>query len=107
MSINFSTNSLELQREYKKVLDGDQIDWALFVLKGADLALDSSGTGGLSELQDEWEGSKIQFAFVRVMDPGSNLPKFVLISYCGEGVPTSRKGLFNVTVNEVFPRVSS
>jgi drebrin-like protein len=51
--------------------------------------------------RDEFEGSKIQYAFCRVLEPNSKLPKFILISWCGDGVPTSRKGLFNVHVNEV------
>jgi hypothetical protein len=37
--------------------------------------------GGLEELEEEFEGSKIQYAFARVIDPNSKLPKFVFISW--------------------------
>jgi hypothetical protein len=57
--------------------------------------------GGLEEIYDEFEGSKIQYGFCRVVEPGSGLPKYVLICWCGEGVPVGKKGLFNVHVNDV------
>ena len=37
----------------------------------------------------------MQYAFARVTDPNSSLPKFVQINWCGEGVPEARKGLFH------------
>ena len=103
MSLNFSTNSAEIQAEFKKVMDGNSLqNWVIYgYSQGNDLKVAGSGDGGLEELKDEFEGSKIQYAFCRVLEPVSNLPKFVLISWCGDGVPTSRKGLFNVHVNEV------
>ncbi|KAI8901258.1 hypothetical protein BC833DRAFT_578565 [Globomyces pollinis-pini] len=60
-----------------------------------------TGDGGLEELQEEFEGGKIQYAFARVVEPISQLPKFILISWCGEGVPVGKKGLFNYHVNDV------
>ena len=59
-----------------------------------------TGDGGLEELIDEFNSSKIQYAFVRVIEPISGLPKVVLIAWCGEGVPVQRKGLFNSHVND-------
>lgn len=50
--------------------------------------------GDLTELIDEFSDGRIQFAFVRVKDPNTTLPKFVLIAWCGEGVPERTKGYF-------------
>lgn len=36
----------------------------------------------------------MQFAFVKVRDPNTGLPKNVLIAWCGEGVPERTKGYF-------------
>lgn len=62
--------------------------------------------GEIEELIEEFNDGKVQFAFVKVKDPNSGLPKFVLIAWvisqtpiivwitsltswgkCGEGVP--------------------
>ncbi|KAL8703510.1 MAG: hypothetical protein Q9201_003320 [Fulgogasparrea decipioides] len=50
--------------------------------------------GDLADLIDEFSDGKIQFAFVRVKDPNTTLPKFVLVAWCGEGVPERTKGYF-------------
>lgn len=50
--------------------------------------------GDLTDLIDEFSDGRIQFAFVRVKDPNTTLPKFVLIAWCGEGVPERTKGYF-------------
>ncbi|KAK4048998.1 actin binding protein [Microbotryomycetes sp. JL201] len=74
-------------------------DYALYTLVTAgassnELKLVDSGSGGLDELEDQFADGKVMWAFVRVKDPGSGLPKFVLINWLGEGVPESKKGLF-------------
>ncbi|KAL8683019.1 MAG: hypothetical protein Q9186_001014 [Xanthomendoza sp. 1 TL-2023] len=51
--------------------------------------------GDLAELIDEFSDGRVQFAFVRVKDPNTTLPKFVLIAWCGEGVPERTKGYFS------------
>ncbi|KIK69805.1 hypothetical protein GYMLUDRAFT_143745, partial [Collybiopsis luxurians FD-317 M1] len=77
------------------------IDWAIYTTSfspapsgPSSLKVQSTGSGGLSELEDEFYDGRIQYAFARVTDPGSQLPKFVLINWCGDGVPESKKGLF-------------
>jgi len=37
--------------------------------------------GGLEELEDEFNDGKIQYAFVRIIDPNTELPKLVLIGW--------------------------
>ena len=50
--------------------------------------------GELADLLDEFSEGKVQFAFVKVIDPNTGLPKNVLIAWCGEGVPERTKGSF-------------
>ena len=50
--------------------------------------------GDLVDLIDEFSDGRIQFAFVKVRDPNTSLPKYVLIAWCGEGVPERTKGYF-------------
>lgn len=37
--------------------------------------------GGISELVDELNGSKVMYAYCKVMDPNTSLPKYVLINW--------------------------
>lgn len=46
-----------------------------------DLKLVSKGNGGLDELADQLDESKILYAFARVVDPNTGLTKFVLINW--------------------------
>lgn len=57
--------------------------------------------GDLADLIDEFSDGRIQFAFVKVNDPNTSLPKFVLIAWCGEGVPERTKGYFTSHVATV------
>lgn len=43
---------------------------------------------------EDFNEGRIQFAFVKVKDPNSGLPKSVLIAWCGGGVPERTKGYF-------------
>lgn len=61
--------------------------------------------GELIDLIDEFSDGRIQFAFVKVKDPNTTLPKSVLIGWCGEGVPERTKGYFTshmATVSKVL-----
>jgi hypothetical protein len=50
--------------------------------------------GELEDLIEEFSEGRVQFAYVKVIDPNSGLPKNVLIGWCGEGVPERTKGYF-------------
>ena len=69
-------------------------DWALFGYEGQTNTLKLQGTGedGLIELTEDFNPSKVQYAFLKVEDPKTSLPKFVLINWQGETVPGARKG---------------
>lgn len=46
------------------------------------------------DLIDDFSDGRIQFAYVKVKDPNTGLPKNALIAWCGEGVPERTKGYF-------------
>lgn len=98
-AISFQTG---VKDSMQQILSNAGDDWAIYGYAGQtmELKLQCSGTG-LAELADEFSDGQIQYSFCRVIDPLSSLFKFVLISWCGEGVPTSRKGVFNSHVGAV------
>ncbi|KAH6578591.1 hypothetical protein BASA60_003557 [Batrachochytrium salamandrivorans] len=103
--VNLSTHSAEIAAAYQSVLSAqDACNWAIFSYdKGSnDLKLFGSGDGGLDELRDEFEEGKIQYAFAKVIEPISELPKYVLVAWCGDGVPVGKKGLFHYHVNDII-----
>ncbi|XP_049749916.1 drebrin-like protein isoform X2 [Elephas maximus indicus] len=95
MAVNLSRNGPALQEAYVRVVDEKSpTDWALFTYEGNsnDIRVAGTGEGGLEELVEELNSGKVMYAFCRVKDPNSGLPKFVLINWTGEGVNDVRKG---------------
>ncbi|KAL8712422.1 MAG: hypothetical protein Q9220_003270 [cf. Caloplaca sp. 1 TL-2023] len=129
-TLNTSTNGPSISKSYQSVINGPapaatasktatQGQWAIFSVsapltnafqpdaggKESVLKVESTGDGDLSELIEEFSDGRIQFAFVRVQDPNTTLPKFVLVAWCGEGVPERTKGYFTshlATVSRVL-----
>ncbi|XP_072227871.1 drebrin-like protein B [Leuresthes tenuis] len=96
MAVNLSKNGAALMAAYKEVVDSkSDTNWALFTYEGngSDIRLVETGVGGLEELVEELNSGKVMYAFCRVQDPNSGLPKYVLINWTGEGVKDSRKGI--------------
>ncbi|KAL2122626.1 hypothetical protein VTJ04DRAFT_3081 [Mycothermus thermophilus] len=114
-SLNLSINGPSIRSSYQGVINGPAVSsssptaarWALFTVqapllsafqntgaKESILKVESTGDGELSELVDEFNDGRIQFAFVRVKDPNTGLPKNILIAWCGGGVPERTKGYF-------------
>ncbi|KAL1838661.1 hypothetical protein VTJ49DRAFT_2440 [Mycothermus thermophilus] len=114
-SLNLSINGPSIRSSYQGVINGPALPstspttarWALFTVqapllsafqntgaKESILKVESTGDGELSELVDEFNDGRIQFAFVRVKDPNTGLPKNILIAWCGGGVPERTKGYF-------------
>ena len=54
----------------------------------------AAAEGELVDLIDEFSDGRVQFAYAKVKDPNTTLPKSVLIAWCGEGVPERTKGYF-------------
>ncbi|KAL7276374.1 actin binding protein [Rhizina undulata] len=69
--------------------------------KASTLNVHSTGEGELENLLEEFNDGKVQFAFVKVKDTNTGLAKFVLIAWCGEGVPERVRGYFTGYLNTV------
>ncbi|XP_053125021.1 drebrin-like protein isoform X2 [Hemicordylus capensis] len=95
MALNLSRNGPALQEAYGRVVSSaSPTDWALFTYEGNsnDLRVACTGDGGLEEMVEELSSGKVMYAFCRVKDPNSGLPKYVLVNWTGEGVNDVRKG---------------
>ncbi|ROT37401.1 hypothetical protein SODALDRAFT_195730 [Sodiomyces alkalinus F11] len=114
-SLNLSINGPSIKSSYQAVIHGPapssssptHAQWALFSVqaplanafqdtgsKESILKVQTTGEGELSDLIEDFNEGRIQFAFVKVKDPNSGLPKFALIAWCGGGVPERTKGYF-------------
>ncbi|KXJ91753.1 hypothetical protein Micbo1qcDRAFT_188456 [Microdochium bolleyi] len=122
-SLNLSANGPSIKSSYQAVVSSGAFpagssstyaQWALFAVqsplasafqdssnKESLLKVQSTGEGELVELIEDFNEGRIQFAFVKVKDPNSGLPKFALIAWCGGGVPERTKGYFTSHVNAV------
>ncbi|CAK7265796.1 actin binding protein [Sporothrix epigloea] len=114
-SLNLSINGPSIRSSYESVIKAPSspsnsptdVRWALYSVqaplvnafqdsgnKESVLKVDGTGSGEFDELIEDFSEGRIQFAFVRVKDPNSGLPKNVLIAWCGGGVPERTKGYF-------------
>ncbi|GJN72887.1 hypothetical protein PLIIFM63780_006953 [Purpureocillium lilacinum] len=114
-SLNLSINGPSIKSSYAGVVNGQPpasgsptyAQWALFSVqaplvsafqdsaaKESILKVESTGDGELADLIEDFNEGRIQFAFVKVKDPNTALPKNVLIAWCGGGVPERTKGYF-------------
>jgi hypothetical protein len=96
MSVDFKKNQAALKAAYNDVLsNSSDVNWAVFGYEGNTnvLKVVETGDGGLDELVDEMNAGKCLYAFMRVTDPNTQLPKNVLVNWQGEGVPGTRKGV--------------
>lgn len=74
----------EAQTLRNQVLHSNQDSWILFSLFNNSAKLYDQGVG-LDSLSCQFQDGYIMFAFLRLLEPISNLAKFVLITWCGEG----------------------
>ncbi|CAI9735876.1 B isoform X1 [Octopus vulgaris] len=94
MAIDLSTNRDSLLEAYRDVADDKtNTNWALFGYVGTSdvLKVVERGSDGIEELVDEVNSSKVQYAYCRVKDPNTDLSKYVLINWQGEGAPENMK----------------
>ncbi|CAL7943214.1 unnamed protein product [Xylocopa violacea] len=95
MSINLTKNKDALVAAWQSVVDDkSSTNWAVFGYEGQTNNLKVVGTGdcGLEEMIDRLDSSHIMYAFCRVIDTKTSLPKCLLINWQGEGAPIVRKG---------------
>lgn len=124
-SLNLSSNGSAITNSYQKIVNSPPPSgaaassptygqWALFTVqaplvsafqtdssKESVLKVQTTGEGELLDLIEDFSDGRIQFAFVKVKDPNTALPKSVLIAWCGEGVPERTKGYFTSHMNAV------
>ncbi|KAI0598262.1 hypothetical protein F4775DRAFT_583851 [Biscogniauxia sp. FL1348] len=122
-SLNLSINGPSIKSSYQGVVNAPAppsgssstyANWALFSVqaplanafqdsgnKESILKVQSTGQGELEELIEDFNEGRIQFAFIKVKDPNTALPKFALIAWCGGGVPERTKGYFTSHANAV------
>ncbi|OJJ53285.1 hypothetical protein ASPSYDRAFT_50789 [Aspergillus sydowii CBS 593.65] len=124
-SLNLSANGASISKSYQSVVESSISEsargsptfakWAIFSVstplvsafqqdagnKESILKVQDSGEGELADLIEEFSEGKIQFAFVKVTDVNTGLPKNVLIAWCGEGVPERTKGYFTSHLSTV------
>ena len=93
-----------MQEAWKEVRnDKSPTNWALFGYEGKsfDLKLVGKGEDGVDELKEDLNSSKIMYAFLRVEDPKTSLPKYVFLHWQGETVPGTRKGMSATHLRDV------
>ncbi|KAI0109678.1 hypothetical protein GGR51DRAFT_512386 [Nemania sp. FL0031] len=122
-SLNLSINGPSIKSSYQGVINapappaGSSSTYGQWVLlsvqaplanafqdsgnKESVLKVQSTGDGELDDLIEDFSEGRIQFAFVKVKDPNTGLPKYALIAWCGEGVPERTKGYFTSHLNAV------
>lgn len=118
-TLNLSTNGPSITKSYQSIVNAPPPSgnafksptygqWAIYSVsaplanafqqdaggKESVLKVQSTGEGELIDLIDEFSDGRIQFAYAKVKDPNTTLPKSVLIAWCGEGVPERTKGYF-------------
>ena len=118
-SLNTSTNGPSISKSYQSVVNAPPPSgsaaasptygqWAVFSVsaplanafqqdsgsKESVLKVQSTGEGELIDLIEEFSDGRIQFAYVKIKDSNTGLPKNALIAWCGEGVPERTKGYF-------------
>ncbi|KAF7560961.1 hypothetical protein G7046_g3157 [Stylonectria norvegica] len=114
-SLNLSINGPSIKSSYNGVVNGPAptsnsptyAQWALFSVqapllnafqdsgaKESILKVQETGEGELADLIEDFNEGRIQFAYLKIKDPNSGLPKSVLIAWCGGGVPERTKGYF-------------
>ncbi|KAK5079835.1 actin binding protein [Exophiala xenobiotica] len=117
-SLNLSTNGPSISKSYQSVVNAPPPtgaaassptygQWAIFSVsaplanafqdsgnKESVLKVQSTGEGEIVDLIDEFSDGRVQFAFLKLKDSNTGLPKNVLIAWCGEGVPERTKGYF-------------
>jgi len=94
MAVDLKKNKDALVQAYQQVQDNnDDTDWALYGYEGTTQVLKVVGTGdgGIDEMAEDLSTGKMMYAYCRVTDPNTSLPKYVLVHWTGESVPENLK----------------
>ena len=83
-SVDLKKYGTDIKNASNEVMnDKTETDWALFGYEGQSNVVKvlATGDGGLDELIEDFNPSKIQYALLKVEDPKTSLPKYVLINW--------------------------
>ena len=99
LCLNAPSECLSTRRRYERKCPQSPEYWRLVDLlaptpRSPFATANPTAEGELVDLLDEFSDGKIQFAFVKIKDTNTALPKHALIGWCGEGVPERTKGYF-------------
>jgi len=89
MSLQINISSREIAEAYENVVNARGIDWALFTYEGGtnDLKVQSTGSGGLEELADEFRDGRCAMADELRNKPADEFP--FTIAGCSMLLPES------------------
>ena len=93
MTLNLDKHGAAMQAAWKAVMNPDDpTEWALFGYDGStfDLKLVSKGEDGINEMKEDLNANKIMYAFIKVADPKTRVPRFVLLNWQGESCHGTR-----------------
>lgn len=93
--VDLKKNEASMKAAWKDVTDEkSSTDWALFGYEGytTTLHLISKGEDGIDEMMEDLNPSKILYGFLKVDDPKTSLPKYVILNWQGETAPAKMKG---------------
>jgi len=102
--VDLKKNEIEIKEAWREVTnDNSSIDWALFGYEGQTnfLKLVSKGEDGIDELTEDLNPSKILYGFIRIMDPKTSLPKYVILNWQGDSAPGNRKGMCAMHLRDI------
>ncbi|XP_050399606.1 drebrin-like protein A isoform X2 [Patella vulgata] len=104
MAIDLKKNKDSLTKAINAVVDvKSDTDWVIFGYEGQTCTLKvvETGGGGLDEMIDDLNSSKIMYGYCRVKDPNTDLFKYVLINWQGEGAPDQFRLKYSTHLNDI------
>lgn len=101
--IDLSTNSRKIQESYNKVVSGDpSATFAVYsVDKSSALEVTEVGEGPLEDFVENFTDGQIQFGLARVIIPGSDVSKNLLLGWCPDNAPAKSRLSFATNFAEV------
>lgn len=91
--IDLSTNSKKIKEAYEKVVRGDpSSNYVVYTVdKNSSLEVSESGDGSLDEFIEHFEDGSVQFGLARVIVPGSDVSKNLLVGWCPDNAPAKSR----------------
>ncbi|KAM9916737.1 hypothetical protein OXX80_013504, partial [Metschnikowia pulcherrima] len=93
---DFSTNAKQINELYTKIVRGNsQTAYGIFTVdKSNVLGASASGSGDLNEFVEEFNDGTVQFGLARVIVPGSQVHKIILLGWCPDNAPAKLRLTF-------------